>query len=414
MKKLSPILIILFCCQISFGSDTTIVFRQSEFSKVFEAAKREQKPVMLFFHFDGCGACNIMIQDIFTKKSVYDFYNSKLVCYALNTLKGEGVELAKRYGVQSCPAFLFLNADGRVVHKIVGLYDTVSFIRQAAYAFDAAGSLSDYRKRYDAGERGSDFLREYCCKLRDAAELDTVLIRMYVHTLPEEDMKRPENIRFIYEFCFHNHEPVLPYGSKGFQFMLSNRKLFNQYFDSSQVNARIVMLASDSLYSAIEHLNEREFNRIIAILKPFDGHDCLYKEMDGRLTAAMDSKHIIMNAQLAFYDKTRDKIKYEKTLDQFIKAIWNSSGELNTIAWNYFEKYDDPGHLNKALKWVKRSVELKSYYANNDTWANLLYKLNRYQEGYARANIAIELAIKEGVDYKSTSELQEKLLGNNK
>jgi hypothetical protein len=54
--KLTTLLLLIFCCKI-YANDTTIIFRKIKYSDVFEIAKKENKGVMLYFHFDGCGAC---------------------------------------------------------------------------------------------------------------------------------------------------------------------------------------------------------------------------------------------------------------------------------------------------------------------------------------------------------------------
>ena len=110
----------------------------------------------------------------------------------------------------------------------------------------------------------------------------------------------------------------------------------------------------------------------------------------------------------------RKENNYEKILDKLIHSIWNESNELNSLAWNYYEKYNDEKQLTKAVNWAARSVELKNAYANNDTWAAILYKLGKKNDALERAKIAIEIAKKDGDDFSSTSKLIEKIETENK
>lgn len=46
--------------------------------------------------------------------------NPKFICVKYDMEKGEGPELAKKFGVRAYPTFVILNTDGTVRHKFVG------------------------------------------------------------------------------------------------------------------------------------------------------------------------------------------------------------------------------------------------------------------------------------------------------
>lgn len=87
------------------------------------------------------------------------------------------------------------------------------------------------------------------------------------------------------------------------------------------------------------------------------------------------------------------------------KLDWNDSTQLNNLAWNVYENETDIKALNKAIKWVKRSIELDKSYYNTDTHAALLYKTGKYKQALALAQDAISIAKEEGDDYSSTTKL---------
>jgi uncharacterized protein HemY len=68
---------------------------------------------------------------------------------------------------------------------------------------------------------------------------------------------------------------------------------------------------------------------------------------------------------------------------------------LNRVAWYLFQVAQDTKDLEKAAEWAKQSVKLKSTAENNNTYANLLYKLGRKKEAVETASTALDLAIKE-------------------
>lgn len=388
------------------ASDTTLVLRQTSYSQVFELAKKEKKAVLLYFHFDGCGACVKMEKTAFVDRKVADFYNSNFVCLEVNTRKGEGIETNKIYNVQLHPTYLFLDENGKELHRIVGVFSPDEFVLQAQNALNLTKSLTYFKQQYKDGKRDANFLVNYCYRLRDAYELDSLVINEYLNTQSIDDLGKEQNIKFIYEFAVHAFKITTPFNSIAFNFMLNNRDKFYQYFDKDQVDTRIVWIVNASIYEAIEKQNEILFSKSIEVLKPFDtGQTYTFKEMDGRTTGMITSKHLVLSYQMEYYEKASNLDKYNDVLRQYLEKIWNDYDALNTFAWNYYERFDDKSKLIKAVECIERSIELNSNYANNDTYACLLYKLRKYDKALKQAERAIELAKQKNIDYKETSDL---------
>ena len=93
-----------------------------------------------------------------------------------------------------------------------------------------------------------------------------------------------------------------------------------------------------------------------------------------------------------------------------VKFIWNSSDDLNSLAWNYYKTESSIEKLEEAKKWVVRSIELKKNYNNIDTYAALLFKTGKYTEALKKAKEAIEIAKENDKDYDSTTELINKII----
>lgn len=126
-----------------FAADTTIVFKPLEYKEVFELAKKKNKGVMLYFHFDGCGACRKMEKTVFKDRQVFEYYNSNFINFEINTLKGVGLEINKTYNVRMHPTFLFFDKNGNELHKLVGAYTAESFLQQAHNALNSEKTLSN-------------------------------------------------------------------------------------------------------------------------------------------------------------------------------------------------------------------------------------------------------------------------------
>jgi hypothetical protein len=73
---------------------------------------------------------------------------------------------------------------------------------------------------------------------------------------------------------------------------------------------------------------------------------------------------------------------------------------LNRMAWNFFQVSTEPKYLEKASGWAKKSIELNSTAENNDTYANLQFKLGNKAEAVKYGKTALDLAIREKIDQK--------------
>lgn len=391
-----------------FASDTTIIFRQIEYSDLFEIAKKENKGVMLYFHFDRCGACVKMERTAFKDKSVIDYYNTNFINFEINTLKGEGIEINKLYNIKLHPTFIFFDNEGNELHRLVGVFSPEEFYKQANDALLSKMNLTNYSGQYRTGNREPDFLFKYVYMLRDASELDSTVVNEYLDVIEIKDYTLEKNIQFIYEFCIHNFKIFIPLNNPRFRFLLKNKNLFYEHFDSNQVKTRIVWVLNNAIYRAIEEKDEKTFKQAIDLLKEYDsGEQYLFKEMDGRVTGMITSKNLVLSSMLSYYESIGDQSNYLKTLDIYISKIWDNADELNSFAWNIYEQAqsNETEKIKNAIKCSIRSIELNNSYANNDTYAWLLYKLGNRKKALKQAKKTIKIAKENNEDYSETQKL---------
>jgi len=390
------------------ASDTTIAFRQIKYAELFEAAKKENKGIMLYFHYDGCAACVTMERTAFKNKSVIDYYNTNFINFEINTLKGEGIEINKIYNIELHPTFIYFDNEGNELHRLVGVFSPENFYTQAKDALLFKKNLANYKRQYLAGNREPGFLFDYSYMLRDANELDSIVVNEYLESIEESSFPIEKNIRYIYEFCIHNFSIFIPYHNPKFRFLLKNKELFYRQLDSNQVKTRIVWILNTAVFSAIKTKDENTFKEAIEILKEYDtGQEYLFKETDGRVTGMITSKNLVLSAMIRYYESKGDHPNYLKTLDLYISKIWNSADDLNNFAWNvYLQAQDDEMEkIKTAIKCSIRSIELNNNYSYNDTYAWLLYKSGEKKKALKQADKTIEIAKKNNQDYSETQKL---------
>lgn len=122
-------------------------------------------------------------------------------------------------------------------------------------------------------------------------------------------------------------------------------------------------------------------------------------------------KYLETNTEISTSDKD-ENIDVDDFSQKNIDRHWNSSYNLNYLAWNAYENSNDINILLKAIKMVERAIELEKNYSNLDTYAALLYKTGNYKQALKRAKEAVDIAKVKGVDYSSTTELIDKIIEN--
>lgn len=128
MKKIILMsMLMLFVGTVAFAQQG-IKFESGSLKTILAKAKAEKKLVFLDAYASWCGPCKRMASEVFTQKKVGDYFNATFVNAKFDLEKGEGIEIAKKYGVNRYPTFLLLDGDGKEVGKMIGGDDADGFI----------------------------------------------------------------------------------------------------------------------------------------------------------------------------------------------------------------------------------------------------------------------------------------------
>ena len=199
MKKL--FLLTLLVAGVMMGVEAqnrSIDFEQTkEWKKVLKKAKKEKKLIFVDCYTSWCGPCKMLAKDVFTRDEVADYFNANFVCAKYDMEKdADGVILKDRFGVKAFPTLVFVDpATQQVVHRMVGAGSADWLIAGAKLANDPQNNLSAMIKRYEAGERGEQFLSAYLAALSAAymAEEQGKVAAEYLNSLSEEQLATKEN-----------------------------------------------------------------------------------------------------------------------------------------------------------------------------------------------------------------------------
>jgi thiol:disulfide interchange protein len=110
------------------GNVSAIQFKSGSWNEILAQAKEEHKPIFVDISASWCRYCKRMKANVFTDNEVAKFYNSTFINVSVDGEKGEGIELAKKYGVKAYPTFVFLNSDGSLTYQTSGYHNQENFL----------------------------------------------------------------------------------------------------------------------------------------------------------------------------------------------------------------------------------------------------------------------------------------------
>ncbi len=385
MKKIFSAFLIVMNLVI-FAQDE-IKFEDSDFKTILAKAKKENKLIFLDAYTTWCGPCKLMAKNVFTLKSVGDHYNANFVNAKIDMEKGEGIDIAKKYNVKVYPTYLFIDGDGKLVHRTVGYVPEKEFIQFAKDASTPSKRLEALKQKFEQGEKDPEFLKnlimltvytdaDYAGKVFDryisaksAQPLDINDVQMLFMLL-----KNTEGV--AYKIFKEKKADILKF-------------IPEKSYDLTEKNLKINTAMKGVYNEDSKTFNE---NKFVENTKDF----LTKNEAINYLNKVKASKAL----------KEKDIATYEKLMLQIYQTYTTfDSNELNSAAWNFFENVTNKSSLETALQWAIESVKKSENSANTDTLANLYNKLGDKTNAKVWAEKAIEIAKKNGEDASETKKL---------
>ena len=119
-KKMKQILVTVLLITLSiksYAQEKKINFEKGTFKETLAKATKEDKLIFMDCYTTWCRPCKEMFKYVFTQEFVYTFFNKNYINIKIDMEKGEGIELAKKYGVKAYPTLLVLNQKGEVLYN---------------------------------------------------------------------------------------------------------------------------------------------------------------------------------------------------------------------------------------------------------------------------------------------------------
>lgn len=119
MKRYILLTVLLITVTLSYGQGIAFTTGLS-FKQAVAKAKKENKLLFMDCYTSWCVPCARMAKEIFPLEACGNYFNPRFVSIQVDMQKGEGVELMKRFQVQSFPTFIIFDGNGNEINRVTG------------------------------------------------------------------------------------------------------------------------------------------------------------------------------------------------------------------------------------------------------------------------------------------------------
>lgn len=386
-------LLSLFLLTISalLFSQESIDFQNLSFKEILAKAKSEKKLVFIDAYAVWCGPCKMMEKNIFPLPAVKDYYNANFINARFDMEKGEGRDLAVKYGIRSYPSFLFLNGDGEVVMKNLGYMGENDFLTIAKEANNPKFRTASNKDLFDKGEKDPDFLLNMMRLYVDSDyELAKKVSERYFDVKKAEPLTK-DDLGLLLYFVKSTGDPnyKIFVAKKPEIIQLMSEDVYNQF----DANIKISKILENALDQKTGIIND----------------DYFYKNA-APLIGQKDAETAINRMKVLFYPTVNNFTGYEKAALAYYKdSEAFDAEELLKAAWIFSEHVSTPASLKKAEEWAEKSVMKTETAENTYILAKLYSKTGKKENAKMYAVISQNLAAVQGKDASLATQLLETL-----
>lgn len=315
-----------------------IAFENLPYKELLAKAKKENKLVFIDAYASWCGPCKQMAKNIFTRPAVKDFYDKNFVNAAFDMEKGEGREIAQKFGVRSYPTYLFINGDGELVSQSMGYMEENLFLKVGQDANLPENKNGSLIARFEKGEKDPDFLlnmmKMYSQTNYELAKKASE--RYFTNKKPSEYTKDDVGMLLFFIRSSSDINYKILKDNKAVIAPIMGEEQYTQYYNQFEM----LDIIRDAMDDKNKVVKEAEF---MARATPLVGPEVAQK--------------ILTQTKLSFYEQHNDFVNFEKTALEYFKDPETSNPqELLKAAWIFAEQVKDKKSLKTALMWAEKIV----------------------------------------------------------
>ncbi|QKJ30491.1 thioredoxin fold domain-containing protein [Mucilaginibacter mali] len=105
-------------------------FTESDISTALAKAKKAHRPVFVDAYASWCAPCKELRKTTFKNKRVAAYLNNHYINAAIDVEKGNGMQFAEKYHIESYPTLLLIDENGKEVKRIEGFVDATELAQK--------------------------------------------------------------------------------------------------------------------------------------------------------------------------------------------------------------------------------------------------------------------------------------------
>lgn len=407
MKHLLTLFIV--CAGISglWAQESGMQFLKGDLANGLAEAKKANKLVFVDCYTTWCGPCKWMDKNVFPNDEAGAFYNANFVNMKIDMEKGNGLEVAKKYGVKSYPTYLFLDADGNIMHRAVGSMPADMFVQVGQTALDPNQRLAKFMDQYEAQKQSPEFILEYATALENAGDNSGAdeVASTYLGSLSNEEFLMASNWDIVKRYSTNIK-------GETYQYVLTNKQQFEKKYDG-EVADYLVDAALRSLPKAAMNKDDKTYQDVLVlVLENAENPDLSVNYAKLRYNGMTKNWTVYAKAAIGYFEEYTAQdlpaLAEGETPSHSHMSDRAWANQLNQYAWTFYEQIDDKDQLKAAVDMIDQAIGIDENYAFLDTKAAVLFKLGDLEAGKEAANRAIEVAKESGEDFSETTKLIEK------
>lgn len=384
---------IIYFFLILLLTNTTDLFAQGiqwqagSFEGILNKAKAQKKLIYIDIYTTWCGPCKQMDAEVFANPTVGKLFNENFINYKIDGEKGEGRDLVDYFELDSYPTSMFIDGDWDVVMKLEGFRPTERLLESAEQVKERgkiSGSDDELEQAYSKGKRDAPFLYEYI-KARAFQKLDNgALLDEYLSKITAEQLKSEKTEKLILE-----NASLLR--GRTFEYLMTrkNELIFER---------KIKGIISQNLNKAVNQKDEKMLNEVLTANGRLSK---TFAEANEWNTEAKMNYFMLTNQPEKFFitaDFFMDTYILKKNISSFqnlpeLKDVY--SQKLRKAAKFVVERFKEREKLEKAVVWIRKSLEMEEKSSNSEIYSRLLFTLGSKIEAIRLMDRALELARKE-------------------
>lgn len=378
----------LFSAVAAFSQEA-IQFQEIPFKDLMAKAKKENKIVFIDAYASWCGPCKMMERNVFTQKSVGDYYNSNFINAHFDMEKGEGRDIASKYGVRSYPTYLFLNGDGELVSQNYGYMEAGMFLAMAQDVNSPNNKKGSLKDRFAAGEKDPEFLINIM-KLNSSSDFNfaKAASERYFGNKKNTEKLTKDDVGLLLFFLKSTED--------------KNYKTFTDR------KAEIITFLPEETYKEFD--NQIKLGSIVEQSidhKNKKINDAYFMKTAEPLVGKHDAEVKLNQTKLSYYEQNANFPEYEKAaLEYYRNTEAFEPNELLKAAWIFSEQIKTPSSLKKAAEWAEKSVMRGETSENTYILARLYFLTGKKDTAKTYAEMSKNIAVQTQKD----SALADKLL----